>query len=94
MIRYYIVLSRIQDEPDLVSQVPQSNVVIFEGTHPTPDKIRDVFREYPMYSFAFLYKGFFTELSKSGSSITKHQLIRKYNCSSFGISDRACKSRS
>jgi hypothetical protein len=93
MNRYYVVLSRGQDEPDLIHLVPQSNVVIFENAHPSPNQIREIFKEFPMYAFAFLYKGYFTESSKSGSIITKHQLIRKYNCSSFGISDRTCKSR-
>ncbi len=94
MQKYYIVLTVSQDEPDLIHKVPLPNVLIFENIHPSPDKIRDIFKEYPMYAFAFLYKGHFSELSKGGFTITKQQLIRKYNCSSFGISDRTCKSRS
>lgn len=91
--RYFIVLTNTQEEPYEIDQTLSNKVLILKDVHPTPDTIKEVIKEYPMYSFAFLFKGTFSELTLSSFTIAKKQLIRKYNCSSFGLSDMVCKNK-
>jgi hypothetical protein len=89
--KYFIVLTKTQEEPRKVEATSSSKVMILTEVHPTPDTIREVFRVNPLFSFAFLYKGVFLDIKNDSFDLAIKQLIRKYNCASFGLSERECK---
>lgn len=91
MKRYFMVLSNQKEPPTDLNRIDFQYFVLLDERHPTPDQIKDMIRRYRRFAFLYLFKGEFSVFSNKNIQFTKYELIRKYHCSGYGLTDGPCK---
>jgi hypothetical protein len=91
MKRFFMVLSNQKETPTDLNRIDFQYFVLLDERHPTPNQIKDLIRKYRKFAFLYLFKGDFDVLSNTKIQFSKFEFVRKYNCSSYGLTDGPCK---